>query len=168
MKSTAIQKLLLADEVWLVVARMHQCYPDRESFAAADIVSEVRKANLFGQFRAGVVPHVHLHLIANMAPNPAAYRMLFKLANGDLRLYRPGDPTHPDRRGKTMPDRDRLPAIYHHDLDWYEQVYCSGRAATVPPPARSFIDRLSGLGKLMWSDTSADDYVLEQRKGWDQ
>src|SRR4051812_2400237 len=50
------QKLLLADEVWLIVARMHQRDPNRESFAAAEIVADVRNANLCGQFRAGVAP----------------------------------------------------------------------------------------------------------------
>jgi len=161
-------RLLLADEVWLTVARMHQNHPDAEGFPAREILFEARKANLTGQMRQGFNAHINSHTVANRRPSPAVYRMLFELPNGDRRLYRPGDPTHPDRNGKIAPNREDLPAEYQHYLDWYENVYCAGgRAPTAAPSGRSFIDRLSGLGKSIWSDTSADDYVLDLRKGWD-
>lgn len=161
-------KLLVADEVWLVVAKMHQSHPDDEGFAPSKIIAEARKANLAGGYRPGISVHVHLHMVANVSPNPARYRMLFKLPGGDLRLYRPGDPAHPDRNGKMTPDRAQLPEEYGQYLDWYDKVYCGGRkGGPALPPKSSFIDRLSGLGKSVWRGTSADDYVSELRKGWE-
>jgi hypothetical protein len=160
-------KLLVADEVWLATARMQQAQAHREAFSPSEIISEVRKADLNGEFRPGVIEHVHSHMVANVAPNPARYRMLLRLPNGDLRLYRPGDPAHPEREGKIVPDRKHFPAEFHKHLDWYEKVYCSRSGGEPRPVDRRFIDRLSGLGKAIWRGTSADEYVSELRKGWE-
>jgi hypothetical protein len=171
-----LTSLRVADEVWLTVARLHQDHPDREGFSSAEIIAEGERTNLTGTFRKGFAVHVYLHCVANRKPNPGAYRMLFSLPNEDRRLFRPGDPTHPARDGKITPERSQIPAEFHRYLNWYENVYCANsvnRAGTdahspIPtPPAPSFIDKLSGLGKSIWSGTSADDYVSELRKGWE-
>jgi hypothetical protein len=174
--NTIAVHLRVADEVWLTVARLHQNHPGPEGFSPAEIIAEGRRINLTGKFRQGFPVHVYLHLVANLPPNDARYKMLFMLPNGDRRLYRPGDPTHPDRDGKITPERGQIPVEFHRYLDWYANVYCektgTGDKDEKPPhaptpPARSFIDKLSGLGKAIWSGTSADDYVSDLRKGWE-
>jgi hypothetical protein len=171
-----LTSLRVADEVWLTVARLHQNHPDREGFSPAEIIAEGERTNLTGAFRKGFAVHVYLHCVANHKPNPGAYRMLFRLPNEDRRLFRTGDPAHPARDGKITPERSQIPAEFHRYLDWYESVYCEkidtdDKDQTTPrgpaPSARSFIDKLSGLGKQIWSGTSADDYVSELRKGWE-
>jgi hypothetical protein len=89
--------------------------------------------------------------------------MLFATGRTTRRLYRPGDPTHPARRGKTVPERDAIPREYQELLDWYDDQ-CTERAAgsvrTDPLLA------LRGSGKSLWADEHADDYVRRLREAW--
>jgi hypothetical protein len=104
--------LKVADEVWLVTASLQQAYPEEDAFPPVRILSEAKSLNLTGKIRRGVGTHVHSLCVANRPPKPARHRMLFELPSGDLRLYRPGDPAHPERTGKITPDRNQLPAQY--------------------------------------------------------
>jgi hypothetical protein len=91
--------------------------------------------------------------------------MFYQTEDGGLRLYRPGDPTHPARRGKTYPSRGDLPTQYHDLLDWYQSVYCKGaREAEEEDP----ILRLRGLGRHLWTGTDPDAYVNALRSGWNE
>jgi hypothetical protein len=89
--------------------------------------------------------------------------MLFATGRTTRRLYRPGDPTHPARRGKTVPDRDAVPPEYQSLLDWYHVQYTArftGSVRTDP------LLTLRGSGKSLWADEHADDYVRRLREGW--
>jgi hypothetical protein len=156
-------EIKVAVEVWIAAATLHRKHPRRPSFNATEIFNEVSRLNLSGSIRAGVRPNISLNCVANLAPNTARYRMLCRLSDKTLRLYRPGDPPHPGRTGKTTPDRQDMPPAYWELLDWYEKEYT--RPQTEGANGDSWIDRIRGLGKHIWADTTADDWVAELRKG---
>lgn len=155
----------VADECWVALALLTRERPERTSFSAKDIIERLRREAAHPEVRPGVQAHLHLHNVANLAPNTARYRMFYRLEDGKFRLYRPGDVHHPERNGKNSPRRDELPVAYHGLLDWYESAYCSGtpsQAQVVDDPIR----RLRGLGKELWAGIDADAYVDELRSGW--
>jgi hypothetical protein len=88
--------------------------------------------------------------------------MLIRLDDNSRRLYRPGDPVHRDRKGKTKPKRTEIPAEFHDLLDWYELEYCRNAIQPNDDP----IEALWGLGREIWADTDADSYVESLRAGW--
>jgi hypothetical protein len=144
-----------------VLTRQH---PARDSFSAKEILDQVRREAVHPVFRPGQ-PHIHVHNVANLAPNTASYRLFYRLDDGLYRLYRPGDPHHSERNGKTNPRREELPVQYHGLLDWYEWTYCSGRLAPLPAMDDPIL-KLRGLGKDLWSGIDPDAYVDELRAGW--
>ena len=157
-------EIKVAVEVWIAVATLQRANPHRSSFSATEIFNEIGRLKLSDSIRAGVRPHISLHCVANLAPNPARYRMLYRLPDKTLRLYRPDDPAHPGRTGKTTPDGHELPPQHLYLLDWYEKEYAHPK----PEAAKDrWIDRIRGLGKHAWADTTADEWVAEMRKGWD-
>lgn len=160
-----INKIRVADEVWLVTALLHQQHPDRPDFSIDEIMTKAANANVTGvkPLRPGVQVHVYLHCIANKPPNPGRYRMLFETANRRRRLYRPGDPCHPKRTtGKDIPKRDQIPKRYRELIDWYLAEYASrGNESGADP-----ILLLRGVGRAIWADENADAYVQRQRAGW--
>jgi hypothetical protein len=158
--------ILIADEVWVGLALLHRAYPDRESFLTREILDRIRQEGAHPEMRSGVQPHISLHNVANLAPNPARYRLSYRLPDGTYRLYRPGDDYDPARTGKTHPDRADLPAKYHELLDWYLTTYCGDRPASVEEED-PFL-RMSGVGRELWADIDADSYVDELREGWDE
>lgn len=165
MAEAVVEKLLkIADECWIALAKLLQEQPARSSFSAREILDRVRREAAHHELRPGVQPHIHLHNVANLAPNTARYRMFYRLDDGTYRLYRPGDPQHPERSGKTHPAREDLPVQYHGLLDWYESQYCSGQ--TVKSIFADPIRRLRGLGKEIWAGVNTDEYVNELRSGW--
>ena len=115
-------------------------------------------------FRPGVQAHIYLHNVANLEPNSARYRMFYRLSNDSYRLYRPGDQTHPSRKGKTKPSREELPAKYHFLLDWYEQTYCAKESAMNEEDDP--ILKMRGVGKEIWAGTDSDEYVRDLRSNW--
>lgn len=154
-------KTRVADEAWIATALLHRRHPDRDDFTVREIVrqAEVEKV-AGGPLRPGVQAHVYLHCVANKAPNPGRYRMLFETSKGRRRLFRPGDPCHPRRNsGKVVPRDDEIPPAYRELIDWYGNEYAGGREAD---PILS----LRGLGKTMWADEDADAYVDRLREGW--
>ena len=156
----------VADEVWLAAATLHRRHPDREDFTVAEIVAQAETENATGaqSLRPGVQIHAYLHCVANRKPNPARLRMLTETSRGRRRLYRPGDPCHPDRgSGKHIPDRGEVPPAYGELIDWYRRDY----AGTGAQPAADPILSLLGLGKEIWADEDADAYVSRLREGWE-
>ena len=148
----------------MATASLHQRYPEREDFDIGEIVAQAEAADLTGApLRRGVKVHAYSHCVANRPPNPGRYRMLFETGKGRRRLYRPSDPCHPMRAGgKDLPRRDELPEGQRDLLDWYGETYVGRRSESVEDP----ILALRGVGKSLWADEDADEYVRRQRKGW--
>ena len=157
--------LKVADEVWIAAALLHRENPAETDFAVDEIVRRAQREGLHKPFRRGVYVHVVQHCVANRAPNPARYRMLFETAPGRRRLFRIGDSYHPDREGsKTTPKAEDLPGKYRELLDWYRgwgQDSVEERIKNDPLLA------LYGDGKDLWAGETADDYVRRLREGWE-
>jgi hypothetical protein len=159
----------VADEVWLAVAMLHQCQPEKLDFTVEEIMEFARTRNelrFLGPIRPGFYVHVIQHCVANRPPSPARYRMLFETSSGRRRLFRPGDPCHPERaRGKSMPRVDDLPENFFRGVlawyrDWNRNVV-EDRIKNDPLLA------LRGSGKHIWADEHADEYVRRLRGGWE-
>lgn len=157
--------LKVADEVWIATALLHREHPDRPDFTTTEIEERARPEAAPEPLRPGVRVHVIQHCVANRPPNSGRYLMLIETARHRRRLYRPGDPHHPDRAGaKHAPDRADIPERYHDLLDWYEREYARPRAFDLENDP---ILALRGLGKEIWTDEDADAYVARLRKDWD-
>jgi len=155
--------LKVADETWIAAAMLHRGHPDRSDFSVEEIVEQARTENIFGHLRPGVYVHANTHCVANRAPNPGAYRMLYETAPGRRRLFREGDEAHPKRRGKVTPERDEIPEPYHYLLDWYETEY----APAVPKNRFAALYEAFGSGRDLWKDEDPDAYVRRLREGWE-
>ncbi len=158
-------ELKVADEVWIVAALLHQENPDQTDFAVEEIVERARREKLTSELRPGVYVHVLQHCVANRTPNPGRYRMLFETSSGRRRLFRPGDPYHPEREGrKIVPPAQDIPEQYRNLLTWYRNwttESSGGRGGGDPLLA------LRGSGRKLWADEHADEYVRRLREGWE-
>src|SRR5579862_655952 len=161
---TLKKQIRVADEAWLALALLHSEHPDRDSFSAREILDRVKAEQVTPELRPGVQVHIYLHNVANVEPNSAKYRMFYKLAGDTYRLYRPTDPAHPGRKGKMTPDREELPGKYHYLLDWYEREYSNKHSAAKEEDDP--ILQMVGVGKEIWADTNADEYVQNLRSDW--
>jgi hypothetical protein len=161
---TVEKSIRVADEAWLALALLHHEHPNRDSFSAKEILDRVKTEQASPELRPGVQVHIYLHNVANAEPNSAKYRMFYKLGDDTYRLYRPTDPAHPARKGKMIPERDELPARYHYLLDWYEREYCTKQSAAKEEDDP--ILQMRGVGKEIWADTNADEYVQSLRSDW--
>ena len=159
-----VNKIGVADEVWIVTALLHRHNPDQPDFSVREIVQHARQVQVCGSapLRPGLQVHAHLHCVANKAPNPGRYRILVETRTGRRRLYRPGDPCHPLRSvGKCVPHCSEIPPAYIELIDWYHARYVGENDRNVDP-----IVSLRGLGRTIWSDEQADIYVSRLREGW--
>jgi len=154
--------LKVADEVWIATALLHREQPQRSDFAVKEIMQRLKDQNLAGTQRGSVHVHVISHCVANRPPSPAAYRMLLETSRGRRRLYRPGDPYHPQRRGRKSPVPEDIPPQYRDLIDWYETEYASKTRGAEEDPLLA----LRGSGRTLWSEEHADDYVKRLREGW--
>lgn len=159
---TTDQQPGVADEAWIATALLHREHPDRQDFTLQEIVR--RAAQIAGPepLRAGVRHHVSYHAVAQKRPNPGRHCLLFATARGRRRLFRPGDPRHPDRQGREVPRSDHLPPAYRSLIDWYRTVYTAEAGDAPPDP----ILALRGAGRTLWADEEADAYVSRLREGW--
>jgi hypothetical protein len=165
MSSLSEMIVKVADEVWIAAALLHREHPECPDFTVKQIVQRAREESLHDSLRPGVYLHALQHCVANRPPNPGRYRMLFATGKMTRRLYREGDPSHPLRRGaKIVPEPEEIPDKYLPLLTWYFSEYAT------KPRARKGEDSilaLRGLGKEIWADESADDYVRRLREGWE-
>ena len=113
--------ILVADEAWIATALLLREQPNAEDFSLDEIRDRARRE--FHDDRPGVWQHIVSHCVASNRPNPAQYRMLHSSARGRRRLYRQGDPVHPDRKGKMYPEKRDIPERYHKLVDWYLSEY---------------------------------------------
>lgn len=141
----------VADEAWVSLALLHLEHPGQSDFAVKEIKERARKEGWI--LRQGFYQHISSHCVANKPPDPVNHRMLYENSRGRKRLFRQGDPCHPDRKdGKVHPDRKDLPTEYQNLLDWYEADFL-GRAressGSNPAPAVSHV----GFGSALRSNT---------------
>ena len=162
---TVATYIRVADECWIALASLHRAHPDRSSFSASEILDRVKVEKVLPELRAGVQAHIYLHNVANLPPNSATYRMFFRTGDGNYRLYKPGDESHPKRRGKTCPERGELPTEYQPILDWYQRDYC-GRTSRLTPD-EDFVLQMRGIGAEIWADVNSDEFVSNLRSGWE-
>ena len=112
----------------MTTALLHRENPERLDFAVQEIKARARQEAWGQTLRPGFNQHAVYHCLANKAPNHVDHRMLFETGRGRKRLYRPGDPHHPDRaNGKIRPDKWEIPSEYQPLVDWYETVYAKQR-----------------------------------------
>lgn len=105
MVSNTTIALKVADETWIAAALLHREFPEREDFPANEVEERARVGNITGALRKGVYAHAVLHCVANKAPKPGRYRMLFATTGRRRRLFRPGDAAHPARaKGRALPE----------------------------------------------------------------
>src|SRR5271156_6232609 len=112
--------LKVADEVWVATALLHRAHPDRTDFSISEIVAQASLLSHGSALRPGVYVHVVQHCVANRAPNPGRYRMLYESAPGRRRLFRNGDNYDLAREGaKIVPSTEDIPSEYTGLVDWY-------------------------------------------------
>jgi hypothetical protein len=163
---TQTVKVKVADECWIALALLHRENPERSSFSASEILDRLEKERAHPTHRAGIQVHIYLHNVANLPPNSARYRMFYRLEDGSCRLYKPGDTTHPDRRGKTKPTFDDLPEHYQSLLQWYETEYCVSGSESSRALRQDPILEARGLGQEIWRDLQGDIFVEQLRSRW--
>lgn len=156
------ERVLLADACWLAVASLHHKHPDSPGFSAAEILQKLRQLSLGDYLPSSVHAHLYQHCVANVEPSSGRYRMLTRLPDGALRLFRPGDYAHPKRRGKVRPAREAIPREYQGLVDWYDEVYAPSAGEQEDP-----VLAMRGVGKELWRDVSGDAFVASLREGWE-
>jgi len=163
-RSEILSRVKVADEVWISTALLHRENASATDFSIEEIVERARKEELQVPLRPGVYVHVVQHCVANRPPNPGRYRILFETSEGRRRLYREGDPYHPEREGgKVTPDPGEIPPSYGDLLEWYrEWLAQTGRGLIDNDPLLS----AAGSGKKFWAEEGADEYVRRLREGW--
>ena len=154
----------VADECWIALALLTKEKGIQSSFTARQILDRIRQEGLHPVVRPGVLAHIHLHNVANLPPNTARYRMFYRLEDGTYRLFRPGDPHHPERTGKLHPSRDETPVEYRRLIDWYDSGCGAGK--TKREPEEDPILKMIGLGKDLWAGIDPDQFVEDLRSGW--
>lgn len=165
MDSSITTKIKVADEVWIATALLHREHPEAEYFSVEQIVDRARREGLHQPFRPGVYVHAVQHSVANRPPNPGRYRMLFETGEGHRRLFREGDPYHPDREGsKIVPSAEDLPEGYADLLVWYRGW---NRDSVEEAIKNDPLLSLRGSGRHLWADEHADEYVRRLREGWE-
>ncbi len=154
--------MLVADECWVGLANLHREHPERAGFSAREIMNRIA-VDSAGPVRAGVQPHLYHHNVANLKPSSAKYRMFFRLDSGELRLFRPVDEAHPERRGKIRPVQQNLPPELQHLVRWYEDEYCGQITRPEVDPVLAMI----GVGKGLWANEDGDTYIRREREASD-
>jgi hypothetical protein len=135
--------ILVADEAWIATALLQREHPNSEDFSLNEIRDRARRE--FHDERPGVWQHMVSHCVASNRPNPAQYRMLHSSGRGRRRLYRPGDPVHPDRKGKTHPEKRDIPVRYHNLVDWYLSEYSRGQGSAAGSSSPAVVLKFVGL-----------------------
>jgi len=150
--------LTVAEAVWIAVAVLHRDHPDAPDFSSREIFKKVRELSLTSRTDDTLNAHIAKHCVANTSPDPNRVRMLFATARGRRRLFREGDPYHPERAGHpTHPAWEDLPSPLHSLRDWYESTWNTVKVEQDPLLAAI------GIGREVWANQHADEYVAELR-----
>lgn len=165
MKTTVKSYVKVADEVWIAAALLHRQHPEQPDFSIEEIVERAAQESVVQLNRPGVYVHVVQHCVANRAPNPGRYRMLFETSPGRRRLFRKGDSYDPAREGaKITPNPEDMPHGYEGLLSWYRD-WSSEREKSAARKDPLLV--LAGSGAHLWSDERGDEYVRRLREGWE-
>jgi hypothetical protein len=160
----------IADRIWVAAALLHKEHPSRVAFSKAEILERLKTEGLAAGVERGTLnAHLDQHLAANLPPSAGKYRMLFETSDGNLRLFRPGDYTHPARLqlrkpSKLFPRLQEIPQRYHYLIDWYTNWSRKTPSPQVPNYDDDPLIRLIGSGKHIWADEHADEYVENLRR----
>ena len=163
--STTIIDVKVADEVFIATALLHRENPERQDFTMSEIVERAARENLHGELRPGVRVHASLHCVANRAPNPGRYRMLYATGDRTRRLLQSSDEVHPQRTGKIWPELEDVPAQYRELIEWAKQRY--GKASLRQGRWLDGILQLRGMGRELWQGEDPDEYVRKLRESWE-
>jgi hypothetical protein len=147
--------LKVADEAWIATALLHREHPHEDDFRLSEIIERARRE--FRDIRPGVRAHIVSHCVASNPPSPVNYRMLHETGRGKRRLFRPGDPVHPNRTGKMYPDTRDVPPKYHELIDWYVKNYSHQdnppvAGSTKPAAFLKFVGAISAFDLQRMSD----------------
>jgi len=180
MDTATANEMYLADRIWVATALLHQAGSTLNSFTKDQIRQKLREEGLDAGTKEGSInAHLKEHCVANVPPSSGKYRMLFETRPGMLRLFRPGDLTHPGRvqprkPSKWVPRKEEIPAKYWNLLEWYEGWsqtggrYGPSGSNLASGPRSPFDDdpliQLSGSGSHIWADEHADEYVQNLRR----
>ena len=170
MKLASKGNVRIADRIWIAAALLQKKHPSRAAFSKSEILQSLGAEGLAAEVERGTLnAHLDQHLIANVPPSSGKYRMLFETTDGSLRLFRPGDYTHPARLqlrkpSKIIPRPQEVPQRYHYLLDWYADWSRKGPKAQAPNYDDDPLIRLIGSGKQIWADEHADEYVENLRR----
>jgi len=127
--------MTIADSVWLATALLHREKSHASDFSVQEIIAKSLAARLVESYRPGLSVYCSKHCVANKSPNPVRDRILVETARGRRRLFRTGDPFHPDRQnGKIRPEKKDIPIEYQPVVDWYDQIYCKQGASSQSAP----------------------------------
>ena len=165
-----IATVRIADRIWIAAALLQKSHPSRAAFSKAEILERLETEGLAAGVERGTVnAHLDQHLVANLLPSSGKYRMLFETSDGNLRLFRPGDLTHPARLqlrkpSKILPRPQEIPQRYHYLLDWYANWSRKFPLPQAPNYDDDPLIRLIGSGKHIWADEHADEYVENLRR----
>lgn len=170
MNTQEVPDLLIADRIWIATALLHRQNPSQAQFTKDEIRQKLESEGLSeGVERGSLNAHLKEHCVANVPPSSGKYRMLFEPTPGNLRLFCPGDLTHPARiqqrkPSKSIPRREEIPPKYWLLLDWYEKWSKETHAPGAPINWEDDpLIRLIGSGKHIWADEHADEYVNRLR-----
>lgn len=116
--------MTIADSVWLATAMLHRENVLAQDFSVREIIEKISSARLIDGYRPGLSVFTSKHCVANKSPNPLRHRILLETTRGRRRLFRKGDPFHPDRKdGNVRPKPSDLPQEYRPLVDWYDNIY---------------------------------------------
>jgi bifunctional DNA-binding transcriptional regulator/antitoxin component of YhaV-PrlF toxin-antitoxin module len=131
--------MTIADSIWLATALLHRENPAAADFSVQEIIQKTL-ATRRESYRAALPVFTSKHCVANKVPNPLRYRILVETTRGRRRLFREGDPVHPDRHdGKIRPEKDDLPLEYQALVEWYDEVYAKAQSMPSQPVAKAVI-----------------------------
>lgn len=155
--------MTISNEVWVATALLHREQPSRPGFRPREIARQVAELHPETPNRKGVAIHIGSHCVANQKASPARLRMLWRNPDRTLRLYRPGDPHHPERKnGRMVPERADLSPEHRELLDWYWSEYAEQVAAAAEDP----IAALRGVGKELWRELGGEAFITGLRADW--
>jgi hypothetical protein len=144
---------------------LHRENPSREDFTIGEIVDRAEAEKLSGELRPGVRVHASLHCVANVAPTPGRYRMLYASGDRRRRLLRSGDAVHPERTGKIWPDPEDVPPQYAELIEWAKQRF--GKDGPMQSRWLDGLFQLRGMGRELWQGEDPDEYVRKLREDWE-
>jgi len=115
----------LIDKIWLSVASLHYDNPTAKFFKNRDIIKRIAMLFYQGdekQVDAGAPVLISSHLVAENPKLGVWRKYLTSEGRAQRRLYKSGDPTHPDREaGETHPDLNDIVAEFQYLLEWYQK-----------------------------------------------